>query len=41
VAAELRYLLDAHVGAGPRAPVVAPEADPETVEALRALGYIQ
>jgi arylsulfatase A-like enzyme len=40
-AAELRRLLDSHVGAGPKAPVVPPQADPRTVEALRALGYIQ
>jgi arylsulfatase len=40
-AAELRRLLDAHAASGPTAPTVAPHADPETVEALRALGYIE
>jgi arylsulfatase len=37
----LRELLDAHVRAGPPAPRVAPETDPATVEALRALGYVE
>lgn len=40
-APELRHLLDVHVSAGPKAPFLPSEADPDTVEALRALGYIQ
>ncbi len=40
-AVELREQLDAHITSGPRAPRVAPQADPKTVEALRALGYIE
>lgn len=37
----LRTALDAHVAASPMAPVVSPEADPEVLESLRALGYIE
>jgi arylsulfatase A-like enzyme len=41
-AAPLRALLDAHSARAPAAPVRAPEAvDAETLEALRALGYVE
>jgi hypothetical protein len=41
-AAPLRTLLDAHAARAPAAPVRAPEAvDAETLEALRALGYVE
>lgn len=37
----LGEVLDAHVRASPMVPIVTPEADPEILESLRALGYIE
>jgi arylsulfatase A-like enzyme len=40
-ASELRELLDAHANGAHKTPVAPPQADPELVEALRQLGYIE
>ncbi len=40
-AAVLAAELDAHATSRPAAPLVAPSPTPETVEALRELGYVE